>query len=77
MANNLIPGVKKEWPRTKTDLAEKDVKSNGWPMPPGSDRFESSHHDELTAKHCYFRCSRPPNVDRIKNFDKDDQATKH
>ena len=46
-------------------------------MPPGSDRFESSHYDELTAKHRYFRCSRPPNVDKIKNFDKDDQATKH
>ena len=28
------------WPRTKTGLAEKDVKSNGWPMPPGFDRFE-------------------------------------
>ena len=33
--------------------------------------------DELTAKHCYFRCSRPPGVDGIKIFDKDDQATKH
>ena len=32
-------------------------------MPPGFDRFESFGHDELTAKHCYFRCSRPPDVD--------------
>ena len=43
-------------------------------MPPGFDRLESFDHDELTAKHCYFRCSRPPNVDGIKIFDKDDQA---
>ena len=39
------------WPRTKTGLAEKDVKSNGRPMPPGFDRLESFGHDELTAKH--------------------------
>ena len=45
-------------------------------MPPGFDRFESFGLDELTAKHCYFRCSRPPDVDGIKMFDKDDQATK-
>ena len=31
-------------------------------MPPGFDRLESFGHDELTAKHCYFRCSRPPNI---------------
>ena len=77
---NLIkntPGVKKEWPRIKTGLAEKDVKSNGRPMPPGFDRFESFGHNELTAKHCYFRCSRPPDVDGIKIFDKDNQAAKH
>ena len=43
-------------------------------MPPGFDRFESFGHDELTAKH-YFRCSRPPDVDGIKIFDKNDQAT--
>ena len=24
----------------------------------------------------YFRCSRPPDVDEIKNFDKEDQAAK-
>ena len=46
-------------------------------MPPGFDRLKSFGHDELTAKHCYFRCSRPPDVDGIKIFDKDDQATKH
>ena len=46
-------------------------------MPPGFDRLESFGHDELTAKRCYFRCSRPPDVDGIKIFDKDDQATKH
>ena len=37
-------------------------------MPPGFDRFESFGHDELTA----FRCSRPPDVDGTKIFDKDD-----
>ena len=41
------------------------MKSNGRPMPPGFDRLESFGHDELTAKHCYFRCSRPPDVDWI------------
>ena len=58
-------------------LAERDVKLIGQPMSPGFDRFESFGHDELTAKRCYFRCSRPPDVDEIKIFDKDDQATKH
>ena len=72
-----IPGVKKEWPRTKIGLAEKDVKLNGQLMPPGFDRFESFGHDELTEKCCYFRCLRPPDVDGIKSFDKDDQAAKH
>ena len=46
-------------------------------MPPSSDRFESFGHDELTAKHCYFRYSRPPDVDGIKIFDKDEQSAKH
>ena len=46
-------------------------------MPPGIDRFENFDHDELTAKHRYFRCSRTPDVDGIKIFDKDDQAAKH
>ena len=46
-------------------------------MPPGFDRLESFGHDELTAKHCYFRCSRPSDVDGIIIFDKDDQAAKH
>ena len=43
-------------------------------MPPGFDRLESFGHDELTAKHCYFRYSRPPDVDGIKIFDIDDQT---
>ena len=50
------PGVKKEGPRTKTGLAEKDLKSNGQTMAPSFDQFESFGHDELTVKHCYFRC---------------------
>ena len=58
------------WPSVKTGLAEKDVKSNGWPIPPAFDRFEGFGHDELTAKHCHFSCSRSPDVDGIKIFDK-------
>ena len=46
-------------------------------MTPGFDRFESFGHDELIAKLCYFRCSRSPDVDKIKILDKDDQAAKH
>ena len=46
-------------------------------MPLSFDRFESFGHDELTAKHCHFRYSRPPDVNGIKIFDKDDQAAKH
>ena len=42
---NNIAGVKKERPITKTGLAEKDVQSNGRPMPPGFDKFESFDHD--------------------------------
>ena len=42
-------------------------------MPPGFDRLESFGDDEVTVKHFYFRCSRPPNFDGIKIFDKDDQ----
>ena len=41
------------------------------------DRCKSFDHDDLTTKHCYFRCSRPPEVDGIKILDKDDQAAKH
>ena len=51
------------------------MKSNEWPRPPCFDRFESLGHDDLTAKHCYFKCSRTSDVDGIKIFDKDDQAT--
>ena len=46
-------------------------------MPPGFDTFESFVYDELNAKHCYFRCSRPIDADGIKIFDKDEQAAKH
>ena len=46
-------------------------------MPSGFDRIESFNHDEFITKHCYFRYSRPPDVDGNKIFDKDDQATKH
>ena len=62
-------------PRIAEILAEQD--ENGQPRSPCFDRFESFGHDDLTAKRCYFRCSRLPHVDRIKMLDKDDQATKH
>ena len=45
-------------------------------MPTGFDKFENFGHDALTAKHYHFRCPRPPDVDGIKTFDKDDQAAK-
>ena len=64
-------------PRTITDFAEQDLKSNGQSRSLYFDRFESFAHDDLTAKHCYFRCSRPPNFDRIKIFSKDALATKY
>ena len=44
---------KKKQLRTKTSFAEKDVKSNGQPILPGFDRFESFGYDELTAIHCF------------------------
>ena len=77
ISNQKYPRCKKGRLRTKTGLAEKDVKLNGRQRPPYFNRFESFSHDELTAKHCYFRCSRPPYVNGIKSFDKDDQAAKH
>ena len=49
----------------------------GGQLPSGFDRFESFGDHELTVKHCYFRYSKPPDVDEIKIFDKDDQAAKH
>ena len=49
------PRCKKGWPRTKTGLAEKDMKSKRQSMPSGFDRFESFGHDELTAKHLFFQ----------------------
>ena len=76
-SNQKHPRYKKLRPRIITGLVKKDLKSNGRPMPPRFDRFESFGHDEVTAKHCYFRCSRPPDIDGIKIFDKDDQAVKH
>ena len=38
------------------------------------DRFASFGHNKFT---CCFKCSRPPDVDGINIFDKDDQAVKH
>ena len=75
-SNQNAPGIKKERLRTKTGFAEKGVKSNGWQKLPCFNRFESFGQDDLTAKHCYVRCSRPPDVDEVKIFDKDDQTTK-
>ena len=38
-------------------------------MPLTFDTFKSFGNDELTAKQCYFRCSRPTGIDGIKIFD--------
>ena len=38
---------------------------------------KSFKHDNLTVKHCYLICSKPPGVGSIYCFDNDDQATKH
>ena len=39
--------------------------------------IKNFYHHDLTGKHYYFGCSRSPDVDGIKIFDKDDQAAKH
>ena len=39
------PGVKKGGQELKIGLVEKDVKSNGQPMPSGCNRLESFNHD--------------------------------
>ena len=44
---------------------------------PVFNRYKSFGHDNLTANHCYFRFSRPSDVEGIKIFDKKDQAAKH
>ena len=41
------------------------------------DTFKNFDHNDLTAKHCYYRRSRPSDVDGIKTFYKDDQAAVH
>ena len=46
-------------------------------MAPAFDSIKNFGYEDFTAKHCYFRCSKPPDVDDIKIFDKDDQAAKH
>ena len=45
-------------------------------MPPGFDRFENFGHDKFAAKPCYSKCSRPPDVNGIKIFDKDEKAAR-
>ena len=74
--NKKTSSIKKEWPSIKKALLQ-NIKSNGWPRPPAFGRYKSFGHDELTAKHCYFRCPMPSDVDGIKIFDKDDQAAEH
>ena len=60
-------------PKKPFQIYKKISKITNW----HSRLFCSHSHDEFTAKHGYFRCSRPPDVDEIKIFDKDNQATKH
>ena len=68
------PGLKKEWSRSKTILAEKDVKSNGQPMFP---RFESFGHDELTANIVISGTQGLLMLMGSDCFDGDYQAAKH
>ena len=65
------PGVK-----IRNGQALKTWNQNGRPRLPAFNNFKSFGHDNLTIKHCYFRCSRPPGVDMIKNFNKDNQVAK-
>ena len=36
-----------------------------------SPAFFDKYKDNLTTKHCYFRCPRAPDVNGIKIFDKE------
>ena len=40
-------------------------------------RFKSFDHDDFTVKHCYFGCSRLPDIDGMKFCDKDNQVLKY
>ena len=53
------------------------MKLNGQPRPPYFGTFESIGYKDLTKKLYYVRYPRLPDVDGIKIFDKDDQATKN
>ena len=60
-----IPAGEKERPSTNS-LVENMRNQNEQPMPPAVDRDNKGFgHDDLTAKHHYFSCSRPPDVDGI------------
>ena len=67
--NQNIPGIKRHVQVLK-GIVEKDVKSKWATNTFCFDRFKRYGHDNYTAKHCYFRDSRPPDVDGIKFFDK-------
>ena len=58
--NKNTSGVKKVLPRTKKGLM---CNQNGKPRLPAFDRITNFDHHDLTAKHCYFECSRSPDVD--------------
>ena len=42
---------------------------NRRPRPPAFDRIKNFDYHDLIAKHCYFGCSRSPDVDGIKIFE--------
>ena len=42
----------------KTGPCWKMWNQNGWLKPPAFDRIKNFNHHDLTAKHCYFGCSR-------------------
>ena len=63
-----------EQPRTKKALLKIEMIGKGLLFLIGL-KILIIMHD--TAKHCYFKCLRSPDVNAIKIFDKDDQAAKH
>ena len=59
------PRCKKEWPSTKRALLKKMYNQIGDRDLLSACRFKSFGCNDLTIKHCYSGCSRPPDVDRI------------
>ena len=74
---NQITLGEKGWLGTKKGFAIKryeimqNHEMNGQGLLLVKKRIINFDHHDLTEKHCYLGCSRPPEVDGIKIFDKD------